>query len=375
MSKNCVDVTIELSNQYLVPIMLIASRRQIECAELGGGYVENWTTEEFCKYIRDHDKNKKIIIARDHGGPWQHPKEISDTLSLEEAMASAKKSFLVDIESGMDMIHIDPSIDIFESPSIEKVLERVFELYEFCHEASTRLNTPLIYEIGTEEQSSDLHQIKNLEFILDEITKFSKSKNIPMPTFIVSQTGTKVMETQNIGSFEKNVLIGEREEQSIQLSQLIDTCKQYGVWLKEHNADYLSDCNLELHPQIGIHSINVAPEFGVVETKRFLELLLENSMHDLHDQFIELSFNSKKWDKWMFQDSAATKIEKAIISGHYVFATSEFKSIKKQASASLIKKGIRLDDELRAAVKKSILRYLVLLNLVTPEVEINYKEA
>ena len=47
MSKNCIDVTIELANKYNVPIMLIASRRQIESNELGGGYVNNWTTEEF----------------------------------------------------------------------------------------------------------------------------------------------------------------------------------------------------------------------------------------------------------------------------------------------------------------------------------------
>ena len=58
MSKNCVDVVIELVNSHKIPIMLIASRRQIESAELGGGYVNNWTTEEFSKYIEKNDKNK-----------------------------------------------------------------------------------------------------------------------------------------------------------------------------------------------------------------------------------------------------------------------------------------------------------------------------
>ena len=50
MSKNCVDVTIELANRHEVPLMLMASRRQIECSAMGGGYVENWSTEEFCKF-------------------------------------------------------------------------------------------------------------------------------------------------------------------------------------------------------------------------------------------------------------------------------------------------------------------------------------
>ena len=37
MSKNCVDATIELANQYRSPIFLIASRRQIDSQQFGGG--------------------------------------------------------------------------------------------------------------------------------------------------------------------------------------------------------------------------------------------------------------------------------------------------------------------------------------------------
>jgi hypothetical protein len=35
MSKNCVDAAIELANERNVPIFLIASRRQVECEEMG----------------------------------------------------------------------------------------------------------------------------------------------------------------------------------------------------------------------------------------------------------------------------------------------------------------------------------------------------
>ena len=45
MSKNCVDATIELADQYKTPLMLIASRRQIDSEQFGGGYVENWSTK------------------------------------------------------------------------------------------------------------------------------------------------------------------------------------------------------------------------------------------------------------------------------------------------------------------------------------------
>ena len=47
MSKNCVDASIEVANEFEIPLFLIASRRQIDSAEFGGGYVENWTTESF----------------------------------------------------------------------------------------------------------------------------------------------------------------------------------------------------------------------------------------------------------------------------------------------------------------------------------------
>ena len=61
MSKNCIDASIELSDKYLLPLMLIASRRQIDFQEIGGGYVENWSTYQFSKYVQKKSKKKQII--------------------------------------------------------------------------------------------------------------------------------------------------------------------------------------------------------------------------------------------------------------------------------------------------------------------------
>ena len=44
MSKNIVDVIIEIANKNKKTITLIPSRRQIE---YNGGYVNNWTTKYF----------------------------------------------------------------------------------------------------------------------------------------------------------------------------------------------------------------------------------------------------------------------------------------------------------------------------------------
>src|SRR4051794_29011712 len=82
MSKNCVDASIELANEYEVLILLIASRRQIECEEMGGGYVNNWSTEKFADYVIERDKKGKVILARDHGGPWQNLLEVKGNYSL-----------------------------------------------------------------------------------------------------------------------------------------------------------------------------------------------------------------------------------------------------------------------------------------------------
>ena len=75
MSKNCVDAAIEVSNDYECPIFLIASRRQIDSEEYGGGYVENWKTDEFANYVIQKDKKGMVILSRDHGGPWQNESE------------------------------------------------------------------------------------------------------------------------------------------------------------------------------------------------------------------------------------------------------------------------------------------------------------
>ena len=77
MSKNCIDAAIELAKEYCTPLMLIASRRQIDSEQFGGGYVENWTTKQFADYVIYKDTQKNIILARDHGGPWQNELEIS----------------------------------------------------------------------------------------------------------------------------------------------------------------------------------------------------------------------------------------------------------------------------------------------------------
>ena len=134
--------------------------------------------------------------------------------------------------------------------------------------------------------------------------------------------------------------------------------------MKEHNTDYLSDESLYWHPRLGIHASNVAPEFGVTETKEFLKVLEENGLNSIVDEFLELSFCSRKWEKWLLKPTFSSDREKAIIAGHYIFSTKEFFQLKEKASKELLKKNIVIDEVLKGSIKHAIGRYLKNFRLI-----------
>jgi tagatose-1,6-bisphosphate aldolase non-catalytic subunit AgaZ/GatZ len=364
MSVNCVNATIELANEYEVPLILIASRRQIDSEEFGGGYVNSWTTEDFARYVIDNDKKGKVLLARDHGGPWQNTKEVAEKLSLRLAMESAKLSYLADLEAGFQILHIDPSVDIHGSPDVDEVLDRVFELYEYCWSQAQRLGQEVIFEIGTEEQSGTTNTKEQLDYTLNAIVRFCKKNNIVQPSFVVIQTGTRVMETRNVGSFDTPVRVANELPAEIQVPQMIEICNRYGIMMKEHNTDYLSDEALQWHPRLGIHAANVAPEFGVAETRALLAVLEENGLVKQADQFLQISYDSNKWNKWMLKDTTANDRDRSIIAGHYVFSHPDCVALKQDAGRELLKIGINLEQHLKEQVKKSILRYMFNFRLV-----------
>jgi len=364
ISVNCVDAAIELANDYDTLIMLIASRRQIDSEEFGGGYVNNWTTEQFAEYVIDKDKQGKIFLARDHGGPWQSIIEVDKKMSLRRAMESAKASYRADIDAGFQILHIDPSIDIFAQPKVDDILERIFELYEFCYSHAQSIKQNVFFEVGTEEQTGSTNMQEEMNYSLGAIHHFCEKNKIPPPVFVVIQTGTKVMETRNIGSFDSPIRVADEIPPEIQVPKMVELCKKYGIYMKVHNTDYLSDESLQWHPRLGIHSANVAPEFGVIESRALVTILEENKMTGMADDFLKISYNSGKWKKWMLKDTRATDRDRAIIAGHYVFARPEFIEIKKKAAKKLQRKGIILDEYLKNQVKNGILRYLYNFRLV-----------
>jgi tagatose-1,6-bisphosphate aldolase non-catalytic subunit AgaZ/GatZ len=364
MSKNCVDATIELANQYNSPLTLIASRRQIDSVEFGGGYVNNWDTKSFADYVNLHDKRGRILLARDHGGPWQNTTEVNAGLSLRDAMNSAKQSFAADIDAGFQVIHIDTSVDIHGEVTAEDGLERLFELYEFCSRYSQKREKSIIFEIGTEEQSGSTNSPDELEFTINQMSDFCDSNNLQKPTFVVIQAGTRVMEMRNVGTFEAPLRVESEIPAEIQLPKMIEICNRHGVLMKEHNTDYLSNEALRWHPRLGIHAANVAPEFGVCETKALIRICKEFELKSQLEKMMSISYESGKWKKWMLPSSNATDIDKAIIAGHYVFSQIDFASVVQQVRLKLKSSGVELDDYLKENIKQSIIRYMTNFRLM-----------
>jgi hypothetical protein len=183
-------------------------------------------------------------------------------------------------------------------------------------------------------------------------------KSLPTPIFYVQQTGTKVVERRNVGNFDNPLDSKGYLPASFNLPRVTKLCEQNGVWLKEHNADYMSDQALRWHPRFGIHAANVAPEFGCVETQTIINLANMTASEDLVAIMVEKVNSLGKWRKWMLEGSDASQFEKMLISGHYHFSEEWHLEWRSELRERLKKIDIDLDKSVYTEVKNSINRYL-----------------
>ncbi len=320
MSENSVEAIYRYSQEKSCIVELIASRRQIECRALGHGYVNNWTTEDFGAHLsamkKKYPKNR-VLVCRDHGGPWQGTDESG--FGFVEAMARAKQSYEADILSGFDILHIDPSVDGDRKLTLERTLFAAKELLSHCHAFATKNGKKIQFEFGTEENVGKATSSDVFEESLSSVVAHCKKQGMPAPMFVVGQTGSLVKEMRQVGSCD----IGTAR-------RLVECAGKYGVLLKEHNDDYLSEREMSERKEANIPSMNVAPEFGVIESRVFTGICESLGRKDLVEKFIALALASGKWKKWLVDKSSASEYDKGMIAGHYVFAKPEFISMKKE---------------------------------------------
>ncbi len=358
ISKQCVDSAIMLANKYKRPILLIASRSQVDDEEFGGGYSNNWTTGEFSRYVRAKDKGGYILLARDHGGPWQNPRETEERLNDSEAFESAKHSFQADINAGFNCIHIDTSKALNMNFTLDDSIEMLLELYLFCCRASSDIQQDLIFEIGTEEQSENTTNISDNRYILSKVYTFLNKNNLVKPKFIVMQTGTKVISDRNCGILDSYHRYPNQIPPEIIIPQIISLCNEYHIFLKEHNLDYCSEELLHWHPKLGIHAANVAPEFAVRQTQAIFRLLNDNKLTKHVESLYQIATSSLKWTKWADKSIDTSDFRKACLSLHYSYSQSSVIEILEDASICLSEKDISFDRKIRTTLDNTILRYL-----------------
>lgn len=337
MSPNLLQASFEIARDYDFPLMFIASRNQIDADELGGGYVNGWNQKRFREDIRKIADQVGFdglyYLCRDHGGPWQRDNERNAHLCEEEAMKLARQSYLADIKNGFDLLMIDPTKDPFEIGKViplDVVLQRTVALIAYCEAERKRLGLPEIgYEVGTEETNGGLTSTEKYHEFIEKLEKELQAKGLPMPTFIVGQTGTLTRKTEQVGTYHfQNAY------------NLATMAKKYGVGLKEHNADYLDDVTLLEHIPANVTASNVAPQYGTEETRAYLKLcdvedilkkegLIENAS-DVRNTLLVKAIKTERWRKWMMGEQRNLQVEdilqdKALsldildIAGHYAF--------------------------------------------------------
>ena len=300
MSKNVVDAVVEFTEETDNKIGFIPSRRQVE---YNGGYVNNWTTEEFSDYI-----NGRVLIERDHGGAGQGYKD-----------DDGYKSFRYDCEN-FDIIHIDPWKAY---PNFDDGLKETLATINYIH----NMNPNTLFEIGTEEAIRKFTP-DELDKLLEELSHFEFFDNIKYAV-VQSGVGLDLGKRVNTGNFDLG-----------RLKDFIRVCKRWGKLSKEHNGDYLTSEDVKIRFEAGLDSLNIAPEFGQLETLCYLE-----HMGDDIEDYYKICYDSKRWEKWVDDDFVPedNKEELIKICGHYVLSDKKFLDIKPD-----------IDDKIKLTIKNKL---------------------
>jgi len=290
MSKNVVDAIIEFKGD----IGCIPSRRQVE---YNGGYVNNWTTKGFSEYVNGH-----AVIQRDHGGAGQG--YIDD---------DGKESFKNDAVF-FDLIHVDPWK---KYPKFIEGVEETISNMIFIH----NINPKIKFEVGTEEAIRRF-SVEELDLLLDNLSELSFFDNIEYAV-VQSGVGLDLGNQVNTGSYNPK-----------RLEKMIEVCRKYDVKSKEHNGDYLDEQDYKHRFDLGLDSINIAPEFGQIETLCYLD-----EMGDDIEEYYQICYDSKRWEKWVDKNFIPENNKKELIKicGHYVFSDRKFLNIKPNIDDKIIK--------------------------------------
>lgn len=291
MSPEIIEAVFAYSDSHQKPLMLIASKNQIDW---DGGYVENWTTSQYRKFVdqlKAKYSNSRVYLCRDHLGPGFKNDDLEDVHRTVDD----------DIKNGFDLIHVD---FCHLKGGYEEILEQSKKAIKYI----LGQKPTVLLEIGTDENAGEFRE--NLERVEEQMKFFTTLAPIQ---FFVTQTGSLVKEIGQAGNFNQAYIQKVR--------QIAD---RFGLNLKEHNCDYVESEAIKNRQGL-INAVNVAPQFGVIQTLLSLQKAVVYGIDS--SDFLNEAYQSGKWKKWLHHHTADNEHLCSIISGHYVFAGQAYKKL------------------------------------------------
>jgi hypothetical protein len=219
-----------------------------------------------------------------------------------------------------DMIHVDPW-------KFTKNIDLGTDLTVSYIEYALGVNKDLKFEIATEEAIFSFNYLMLYHFV-DSVKQRLGSK-FESVTHLVIQSGTKLLGNNQIGDYSQEKLLKQ-----------VEVGNRFGLICKEHNGDYIDPLVIKEKFSLGLDCINIAPEFGYIQTCA----ILENLSDEKKDLFFKLCLDSNKWKNWVGKDfdPYSNKEELIKISGHYVFSNESFISdIYDVSFETIIKENLR----------------------------------
>mgnify|MGYP001230984095 CR=1 FL=1 len=372
-SMSVIKAAFRAAKRNNAPILFAATLNQVD---RDGGYT-GLNQFEFIRSLKNEAENinyKGIYIAEvDHGGPWLKDIQAVEKWDIDRAMNAVKKSFEDAIAAGYDIIHVDPTVDIFlpegETIDIKIVVKRTIELISHAENYRRAHNYPPIsYEVGTEEVHGGLANEAVFDIFLKELKEGLSKEGLSdiWPCFIVGKVGTDLHTT----TFNKEV--------ALKLSQKV---KQFGSYIKGHYTDFVE--NPKDYPLCGIGAANVGPEFTIDEYNALVEL--EEIEQDINKEgrvaqlsqmknvLWKLVYESNRWMKWLqpeekgktFEQLSEERKEWLIKTGcRYIWQLPEALVARYKLYHNLKKRGIDGETIVLEKIEHTMDKYFYAFNLV-----------
>jgi len=371
-SEAVARAAIRAAGRAEAPIKFAATLNQVD---LDGGYTR-WTQAGFMELVRKEVDSSgftgPVIVALDHGGPWLKDKQAIEKWPLERAMQGVKDSLRACIDSGYDLLHIDPTVDKTlpkgETIAIETVVERTVELIVHAEQHRRFNSLPRIsYEVGTEEVHGGLADLSVFRKFLSGLKDGLAGHNLAdvWPCFVVGKVGTDLHTTL----FDPEVA-----------GTLVKVAGEWGSFIKGHYTDSVD--NPEDYPRSGMGGANVGPEFTEAEynsLKNFCareqELVAQGRLEavsGLMQALEDAVVRSGRWEKWRLEDETGKPFselknerkEWLVRTGcRYIWTEPEVLAARSRLYANLSSQGIDAENGVIEDIIRVMDKYFENFNL------------